>query len=128
MNNWVPLALEPTTDTWICGRDDGYLLTVTSGFVEDKTVDIRDKPIGEFLRSREVSPSVEYINSTRHGRFPLEVMGIGNYAIKAVYCEEIKTWFVVQGSVTYHPDPRSMEEIALEINESLRQLEEQSHG
>ncbi len=123
MNNWVPLALEPKTYTWICGRDDGTLLLAVPEQVKIKQR--RSDLTSRVLSSREVSPGVEHINSTSHGRFYLEIMLIKNYAIKAVYVEEIKTWFVAQGSVQHYIDIRPFEQIALEINEHLRQLNKQ---
>ncbi len=123
MNNWVPLALEPKTYTWICGRDDGTLLLAVPEQVKIKQR--RSDLASKVLCSKEVSPGVEHINFTSHGRFYLEIMLIKNYAIKAVYVEEIKTWFVAQGSVQHYIDIRPFEQIALEINEHLRQLNKQ---
>ena len=128
MNNWVPLALEAKTYTWVCGRDDGTLLTVVPEQVETKRRRNAKKDAKEVLRVSEVGPGVESINSTYIGTLPLEIMYIGRYVLKAAYSEKLRTWFVAQGSVQYYKDIRSFEQIALEINEHLRKLNEHGLG
>ena len=134
MNNWVPLALEPKTYTWVCGRDDGALLTAVPEEVEIKrrrNANARKSTENwakEVLRVTEVSAGVETINSTYIGTLPLKVMQVGRYALKAAYSEKLRTWFVAKWSVEYYPDPRPLEEIALEINENLRKLNEHGLG
>ena len=124
MNNWVPLALEEKTLVWVCGRDDGTLLTVVPEQVEIKRRQNAKKDAKEVLRVTEVSPAVETVHSTYIGTLPLEIMLVDRYALKAAYSEKLRTWFVAQGSVQYFKDIRPFEQIALEINEHLRQLNE----
>jgi hypothetical protein len=120
--NWVPLALEPKTYTWVCGRDDGTLLLAVPEQVEIKRQRNAKKSAKELLRVTEVGPGVESIQSTYLGSLLLEIMLIKNYAIKAAYSDKLRTWFVAQGSVQHYKDIRPMEQVALEINEHLRRL------
>jgi hypothetical protein len=127
MNNdrWVPLANIKEADTWICGREDGTLLLATGeqvGLRMQRTVQQAIKE-AQPLRAKTVSPGVEEICSSKHGVFPLEVMRENYAAVKAVYVEPVRTWFVADGSGIYVKD-EPLEVIAERINEKLRQLNE----